>query len=356
MKNKRTKLFAVVFVAVLSLFVMAFAAQAAFLGDVVDPQNKTVTSDDARAILRVSVNLSTFDDALVPVADIDGSGDITASDARSALRISVNLEYKRPLYIEGEVTKKPTCTEKGVQQMLSTEKGYTALDGKEFPDEYNVDIPALGHDWEILSETKPTNKWGEEGNGSITKKCRRCGEKITVSTDHDWVPATCTEDGYCRDCHMKGQPALGHSTSFGVCDRCGKYINNIPEVTKAVKQNLEDGFKKVNEASDIINEGVYASSLKTYAPKAKPVYQEALALYTAASETCAEHTELADIKVKIDAIIDHINAILAQIDIIIAAPQVDMSNLNEYITPIVDAGNNINKIQQTEIARVIKHW
>ena len=50
------------------------------------------TAADARAILRVAVELETFTSAQFKAADIDMNGKITADDARTVLRASVGLD------------------------------------------------------------------------------------------------------------------------------------------------------------------------------------------------------------------------------------------------------------------------
>lgn len=53
--------------------------------------NKTVTSEDARIALRISVGLENKRDYLYLMGDMDHDGKITASDAREILRVAVGL-------------------------------------------------------------------------------------------------------------------------------------------------------------------------------------------------------------------------------------------------------------------------
>ena len=52
----------------------------------------TVSPEDARLTLRVSVGLEDFDDASLECADMDGDDSITPEDARKVLRLSVGLK------------------------------------------------------------------------------------------------------------------------------------------------------------------------------------------------------------------------------------------------------------------------
>lgn len=102
----------------------------------------------------------------------------------------------------GEVTKEPTCTEKG-------EKTYTCDCG----DSYMEEIPAKGHHYE---------------NG----ECTDCGEK-DPSHEHSYTETitkepTCTEKGEktytcdCGDSYTEEIPAKGHHFEDGECTDCGE--------------------------------------------------------------------------------------------------------------------------------------
>lgn len=102
----------------------------------------------------------------------------------------------------GEVTKEPTCTEKG-------EKTYTCDCG----DSYTEEIPAKGHHFE---------------NG----ECTDCGEK-DPNHEHSYTETitkepTCTEAGEktytcdCGDSYTEEIPAKGHHFEDGECTDCGE--------------------------------------------------------------------------------------------------------------------------------------
>ena len=93
------------------------------------------------------------------------------------------------------------------------------------------ELPALGHDWKDATCTEP-------------KTCSRCGATEGEALGHDAgepvrenvKEATCTENGnydevvYCSRCQEEisrvsnTEDALGHTTSNGVCSRCGVEI------------------------------------------------------------------------------------------------------------------------------------
>lgn len=92
-------------------------------------------------------------------------------------------------------------------------------------------VEALGHDWKDATCTEP-------------KTCARCGKTEGKANGHspaesvkeNETAASCTEDGkydevvYCAVCHeelsrkTETEKALGHTTTNGVCSRCGNEV------------------------------------------------------------------------------------------------------------------------------------
>ncbi len=117
-----------------------------------------------------------------------------------------------------EVSNSATCTEGGVLNRKCTVCGISE----------NVEVPALGHDWDMENATIDVPATcTKTGEGQRT--CKRCliSAKYTIdmvphSLRSDWddpryKPATCTKDGFdpkiCRVCQQKFEvvtPALGH--------------------------------------------------------------------------------------------------------------------------------------------------
>lgn len=151
-----------------------------------------------------------------------------------------------------QVTKEPTCTEKGVEAYVGLITG-AASSGKE--------IPALGHNYsDVVTPPTCTEK------GYTTHTCSRCNDvkkdSYTNALGHNWsswtqtVAPTCTKTGTktrkCSRCSTEESQelsALGHSWDSGVvtvepkyqapgekkftCTRCG----NVKTETIPKKEN-----------------------------------------------------------------------------------------------------------------------
>ena len=98
--------------------------------------------------------------------------------------------------LSGEVTKKPTCTEKGTTTYSAT----VTLKGQDYPDSKTVaDIPALGHQY-----GGPVWTWANDNkSATATFTCTRtgCGHEkplIVQTSIKETTPATCTEKGTTR--------------------------------------------------------------------------------------------------------------------------------------------------------------
>ena len=75
---------------VLGLFVFTASAEDILLGDV--DANQSVTTADARAILRHAVKIENLAESSLLAADVNQDGNITSADARGALRVAVRLD------------------------------------------------------------------------------------------------------------------------------------------------------------------------------------------------------------------------------------------------------------------------
>ncbi|MBQ3100032.1 MAG: S-layer homology domain-containing protein [Clostridia bacterium] len=108
----------------------------------------------------------------------------------------------------------------------------------------NIDTSARG-DVSVFSDAGRTHAWAEEamkwalaeglisgiGDNLLDPRgyCTRAQAAVMIRTfviktvsdcEHDWVDATCTEGGYCKNCDLKTSDALGHDTDNGICSRC----------------------------------------------------------------------------------------------------------------------------------------
>ena len=211
----------------------------------------------------------------------EGEKTVTVAYNDFTAEFTVTVKHTHEYY--SEITKQPTCSEKGertykcdicgdiytediakaehdyedtVVKPTCTERGYTEHICKVCADSYKDDyIPALGHD-HISQITKQVTC---ETDGEKTFTCTRCGDTYTEAipaTGHNdivtVVEPTCTADGYtehkCKDCgrvvRSDVTKALGHDyaskittkascTEDGVltyiCTRCDEsYTEKIP--------------------------------------------------------------------------------------------------------------------------------
>ena len=211
----------------------------------------------------------------------EGEKTVTVAYNGFTAEFTVTVKHTHEYY--SEITKQPTCSEKGertykcdicgdiytediaktehdyedtVVKPTCTERGYTEHICKVCADSYKDDYtPALGHD-HISQITKQVSC---ETDGEKTFTCTRCGDTYTEAipaTGHNdivtVVEPTCTADGYtehkCKDCgrvvRSDVTKALGHDydskittkascTEDGVltyiCTRCDEsYTEKIP--------------------------------------------------------------------------------------------------------------------------------
>lgn len=120
-------------------------------------------------------------------------------------------------------TKEASCTQDGLKERTCS------CGEKETPT-----ISASGHTFSAWNTTKEATC---TVNGSKERSCA-CGEKETdtIVASHAWKDATCTEAKKCSKCGLTDGSALGHTTQFGNCNRCGNKIsatikcsNNLPQ-------------------------------------------------------------------------------------------------------------------------------
>ena len=211
----------------------------------------------------------------------EGEKTVTVAYNGFTAEFTVTVKHTHEYY--SEITKQPTCSEKGertykcdicgdiytediaktehdyedtVVKPTCTERGYTEHICKVCADSYKDDYtPALGHDY--ISQI--TKQVACETDGEKTFTCTRCGDTYTEAipaTGHNdivtVVEPTCTADGYtehkCKDCgrvvRSDVTKALGHDydskittkascTEDGVltyiCTRCDEsYTEKIP--------------------------------------------------------------------------------------------------------------------------------
>ena len=217
----------------------------------------SIDSDDARFILRLSVNLEKIDMSFFMKADVDGDGKITAADAREALRLAVGLDDAPAHTIEEVVLVPATCATEGLTVKVcsscmklyakvtlpaTTDKHITGFwETVKAPDCASkglAQLKCLVCDTVVKeTELSPTNRHSGEWTYPDGKDCfnpvektRTCTVCGTVETKVEnpqgghsfkWVAKvekTCTEDGIqvnkCTNCGFEKEeaplPATGH--------------------------------------------------------------------------------------------------------------------------------------------------
>ncbi len=136
----------------------------------------SVTSADARALLRTVLSLESISAELLPYADINGDGKLTSEDARAALRISVGLDLVEDRHAYSvTVTGAPSCTLEGQLEYVCD---YCKCGG-------SLVMPPLGHTYGAAT-VKPSTC---SQTGLKTQTCTRCGyvNRVTLSLkEHTW--------------------------------------------------------------------------------------------------------------------------------------------------------------------------
>lgn len=113
-------------------------------------------------------------------------------------------------YDDGAVEKAATCTATGVMR-------YLCHCGESFTET----IEKKAHNYNSYVSVAATC----EQKGTKTYTCVDCSDSYTESISaigHNYSKATCTAAAVCANCQQVKQEALGHTTDYGMCDRCGK--------------------------------------------------------------------------------------------------------------------------------------
>lgn len=219
--------------------------------------NGITMADDARTILRISVNLEAIDTSKFKNADVDDDGSITAADARLALRLAVGLD-KAPEHNVQEIVVVPaTCSTEGltvkfcvscmkiyakVTLPASTDKhitgGWTTVKEPTCIEKGLAQLKCITcntvvREEELSATNKHAGEWtypdGKDCYNPVKKvrTCTVCGsleEKVENPQgghSYKWFTVTektCTEDGVqvykCTNCELVNKeaplPATGH--------------------------------------------------------------------------------------------------------------------------------------------------
>ena len=89
-------------------------------------------------------------------------------------------------------------------------------------------LPSPGHTpSETITEAEPTCTATGLRYVECTVCFERLSEEVLPSPGHSYIDATCISPATCTVCGEKNGGSLGHTTSEGVCARCGESISEL---------------------------------------------------------------------------------------------------------------------------------
>ena len=89
------------------------------------------------------------------------------------------------------------------------------------------------------------------------------GTQDAIACTHVWKEATCTESRSCRKCNKVIGSALGHTTTSGICSRCGENFSKwkVGEYTDEFKQPTGKKYMSVDSYGTFSNSATTNSTL-----------------------------------------------------------------------------------------------
>jgi len=97
----------------------------------------------------------------------------------------------------------------------------------------------------------------EEPNCLHGYLCTECGYEEGNVADHNWVNATCTTASTCSVCGLTSGTALGHTTDFGVCSRCGQGVETLLPEYVGILENVNYAISEMKSSANYFNSGLY---------------------------------------------------------------------------------------------------
>ena len=142
------------------------------------------------------------------------TGDTVCKDCDKTVKTGSDIPVKDHAWQAGEVTKKPTCTEKGAQNYTCKDCGKTT----------SKEVAAAGHKWDSGKVTKEATCTAK---GTKLYTCSVCGgtktEEIAMKS-HSYGEATVVKEATCTSKGMKSY----------TCTSCGKiHTEDIPVIDHA---------------------------------------------------------------------------------------------------------------------------
>ena len=156
-----------------------------------------------------------------------------------------------------------------------------------------------------LKEGEPNGHDWEDANCQNPKTCRVCEVTEGETGDHKWTEATCTKNPVCEICEAvnKDVKPLGHTTNFGVCERCNANVGR--DIVNDIIEKLSIGSSSIADAYD---ESVKANKggrlAAQHAALAAEFYSLIRKCLSGAAAKCGDIKQLANVKA---AILDALN-------------------------------------------------
>ena len=163
---------------------------------------------------------------------------------------------------------------------------------------------------------------------TLTLAITSCGES------HNWSDATCTEPMICSDCNETKGEALGHTTDFGICERCKgeidekDLITRMSESTGIISGYIQDAASYYSEFTGIDNGIASVDDACYYFSLAKPEIENFISI-------CHEHEKTAYIAEPFEEILDKIPT------------DADVSTEDEFYDFLDDMGLVLEAIDET---------
>lgn len=130
------------------------------------------------------------------------------------------------------------------------------------------------------------------------KVCTICGYESNEVVEHTWNEATCTSPKTCAKCGETEGDALGHSTEYGICSRCGEKVGTdldkkIMAEANLISSNTVATGKVISDYFDMYDNVSYSLIVASADGIVKNKEE-----YDSVIELCGTYSELSDIKEK----------------------------------------------------------
>ena len=163
-----------------------------------------------------------------------------------------------------------------------------------------------------------------------------------VKCDHVWIEADCENPKRCEKCGEIEGESLGHTTDFGICERCAQMVNeNLLYDIQEASGMLNDSVNSINEQINKINynsvESAYAGvkAAEQYIPDVKESIDKYITVCEKSSKLDTLKTYLYNLK---DSIPDELNS--NDLDSVVASLE-NYNTLNERLKDVLLELNNV---------------